>query len=373
MLEDYRVRAEIDLSKIKNNIKEVRNKIGNSVKLMAIVKADAYGHGAVQVAKCLESDVDAFGVAIIEEGIELRNAGVVKRVLLLGYTSPERYDEILLYNLVPTIFTYEAAKKLSEKAAKKQKTAYVNIAVDTGMNRIGFSDTVESVKVIKQISKLPYIKISGLFTHYAKADFADKSDMIIQKQRYDEFVCLLEKEQIYIPCKHAANSAAIMEGYNCTYDMVRSGIITYGLYPSKEVDRHELIVNPAMSVKSHISFVKKIKKGSSVGYGGTFTARKDMLIATVPVGYADGYPCKLANIGSVLVHGKKVQITGRICMDQFMIDVTDIENVKTGDEVVLMGAQKNEFIGAEEIADLVGTISYEIVCGISKRVPRYYI
>lgn len=367
----YRVRAEVNLKNIHENLEHVKSKISGSAKLMTIIKADGYGHGAAAVAKHIDDISDAYGVAIYEEGIQLRNEGITKPVLLLGYTSPEAYPEILKYNLTPAIFTYEDALKLDGRAKDSGKKAVIHIAVDTGMSRIGFIPCEKSIGEIKKIKSLLNIEIEGIFTHFASADCLDKSFAEEQLIKFNDFYKTLILHGVTIPIRHVSNSAAIME-MECDFEMVRSGIITYGLYPSGEVDKKRLLIKPAMELKTHVSHVKTVPKGTGVGYGSTFVTKAETKLATCPVGYADGYPYALANKGYVLIHGKKAPIAGRVCMDQFMIDVTYIDDVKIGDEVVLFGHQGSEFISVEEISALAGSFNYEFVCGISKRVPRVY-
>lgn len=368
----YRVKAEVDLDKIHRNLENIRRKVRNTAKIMAVVKADGYGHGAVKVAEAVYDIADAYAVAIYEEGIELREAGIKKPVLLLGYTSPEVYEIILEYDLTPAIFTYESAVLLNETAREMCKTAVIHIALDTGMSRIGFMPEKKSIEEIVKISQLSNIKIEGIFTHFAKADHADKTFALNQKAVFDKFYEDLKSAGISIPVRHISNSAAIME-MDCNYEMVRCGIIAYGLYPSGEVDKNQLEIYPAMELKTHVSHIKVLPAGTGIGYGGTFVTEKPSVIATVPVGYADGYPYALANRGYVLIHGARAPIAGRVCMDQFMADVTGIDDVKAGDEVVLFGGQGAENISVEEISALGASFNYEFVCGISKRVPRIYI
>lgn len=368
----YRVKAEVDLGKIHRNLENIRKKVSRGTKLMAVVKADGYGHGAVETAEAIYDIADAYAVAVYEEGIELREAGIKKPVLLLGYTSPEVYEVILEYGLTPAVFTYKSADLLNETARKTGKTAVIHIAVDTGMSRIGFIPDEKSIEEIVKISQLSNIVIEGIFTHFAKADYSDKTFALNQKLLFDKFYKDLKKAGIIIPIRHVSNSAAIME-MNCDYEMVRCGIITYGLYPSGEMNRNQLEIYPAMELKTHVSHIKTVPAGVGIGYGGTFVTDRASVIATVPVGYADGYPYALANRGYVLIHGVRAPIAGRICMDQFMVDVTGIENVNTGDEVVLFGSQGSGHISVEEISSLGASFNYEFVCGISKRVPRVYI
>ena len=370
----YRVHAVIDLDAICHNIKEVKRVIGPGVKVMPVIKADGYGHGAVPIAKALnEIGVDAFAVAIIEEGITLRNNGITQPIVILGYTSEYQYSALIQYEIQPTVFCYEMAESLSRIASALGKDAKIHIKLDTGMNRIGFKPTRESLEIVKRIAGLPHIIIEGIFTHFACADEADKTSAKKQKEEYDKFVGWLEEEGIHIPVKHVSNSAAIIDMDGWRMDMVRSGIITYGLYPSEEVSKEVLDLKPAMSLKTHIVYIKEVGPGEGVSYNHTFVTKRNTKIATIPVGYADGYPRALSSKGKVLIRGQYAPIIGRICMDQFMVDVTDIDGVETMDEVTLVGQDGDQRISVEEVASEAGSFNYEFVCGISKRVPRVYM
>ena len=368
-----RTYAEIDLSAIQHNIMEARKNIQEDTKIMAIVKANAYGHGAVQVSKALYNLVDAYGVAIIEEALELRESGIDKMILILGYTPESAYEEVIKNHISQTVYTFEMAEKLNETAQKLGEKAIVHIKVDTGMSRIGFLPVEENVPVIKAISELPYIRIEGAFTHFARADERTIDAAKIPFEKYMTFITRLENEGVSFPIRHVSNSASIIGFPEANLDMVRSGITTYGLYPSEEVSKEVLHLVPAMQWKSVISFIKDIQPGTSVGYGGTFTAKKPMKIATIPVGYADGIKRDLSNKGQVLIHGKRVNILGRICMDQFMVDVTGLPEVEIGDEVTIFGRDGAECIPVEEIANLSHSFNYEFVCDVSERVPRKYV
>ena len=368
-----RTYAEVNLQAVRHNIEEARKNIKSDTKIMAIVKANAYGHGAVPVSKALISQVDAYGVAMIEEALELRDAGIDKMILILGYTGEEWYEELVKHCISQTIYTYDMAKKLSDVAVSHGKQTPIHIKIDTGMGRIGFAPTEESVGIVEKISQLPGVFIEGIFTHFARADEKTIEAAKEPFARYMQFVQELEKKGIRIPIRHVSNSASIISFPEANLDMVRSGITTYGLYPSEDVPKEILKLQPAMSWKSKISFVKPIEPGTSISYGGTFTAEKPMIVATVPVGYADGMKRDLSGKGRVLVHGQYAQILGRVCMDQFMIDVTDISNVKMGDTVTIFGKDGDKCIPVEEIAELSHSFNYEFVCSISNRVPRKYI
>lgn len=367
-----RTYAAIDLQAIRHNINEVRKQIQNKTKIMAVVKADAYGHGAVPVAKALEDRVDAYGVALIEEAIELRNAGIDKSILILGHTGEEWYDELVKHQISQTVYTLEMAEKLSKRAEVQGKKVPVHIKLDTGMGRIGFAPTERSLDEVQQIAGLPGLVIEGIFTHFARADEKTIEPAREPFSRYMDFVSRLEKRGIEIPIKHVSNSASILSFPEANLDMVRSGILTYGLYPSEEVPREKLSLRPAMEWKALISYVKDVEPGTSISYGGTFMAEHPMRVATVPIGYADGMKRDLSGKGRVLVHGEYAPILGRVCMDQFMIDVTEIPEVKMGDIVTIFGKDGDRRIPVEEIAAMSHSFNYEFVCSVTNRVPRRY-
>lgn len=370
----YRVQANVDLGAIKHNLLEIRKKLNPGTKLMAVIKADAYGHGAVALAKAIGSSdrIDYYGVAIIEEAIELREAGIDKPILILGYTPKEQYDLVVAYDVAQTIFQFEMAEALSEEAKRQNKTAKIHIKVDTGMTRIGFTDTKDSIEEIKRIAALDNIEVEGLFSHFARADEEDRSSTDLQLRRYIAFTDQLEKEQLHIPIKHIANSAGIIEFPQAYFNMVRCGIATYGIYPSEEVNHKEFKLIPAMELKTHVIFVKDVEPGVGVSYGAIYVTSKKTRIATIPVGYADGYSRNLSNSGKVIIHGKFAPIIGKVCMDQFMVDVSDIEDVKQGDTVTLLGRDGDAYISAEELALRSHSFAYELVCTVGKRIPRVY-
>ena len=370
-----RVQACVDLNSIRHNLMEVRDNLDSKTMLMVIIKADAYGHGAVPIATAIGDSkiIDAYGVAIIEEAVELRKAGTTKPILILGYTSKEQYDLVVSYNVAQTIFQYESAKALSEEAVKQGKTVKIHIKLDTGMTRIGYLDTMDSVKEIKKIAALPNVELEGLFSHFARADETDKTSTIEQLNRYHSFIKLLEKENIRIPVKHIANSAGIIEFPEAYFNMVRCGIATYGIYPSEMVNHQTFKLKPAMELKTHVIYVKDVKPGVGISYGATYITDKARRIATIPVGYADGYSRNLSNYGKVIIRGQYAPIVGRICMDQFMVDVTDISKVEQGDIVTLLGRDGDAYISAEELAQWSHSFVYELICTVGKRIPRVYI
>lgn len=368
----YRVYAKIDLDTISENIKAAKDTLKNGTKIMAIIKADGYGHGAVPIARELNDLVDAYGVAIVEEGIELRNSGIDKPILILGYTAVEQLNEVIAYDITQTVFQFEIAKQMDEEAKRQGKVAKVHIKIDTGMGRIGYQPCRESIDEIIKISKLEHIDIEGIFTHFACADMKDKTSADEQLATFVRFTTELAEAGVNIRLKHASNSAGIVDMNYANLDMVRCGITTYGLYPSEEVNKYNLAIKPAMELKTHISYVKELEAGHGIGYGSTFVTDKLMRIATIPVGYGDGYSRALSNRGRVLIHGKSAPIVGRVCMDQFMIDVSDIPEVAQGDVVTLIGRDGSEEITVEEIGCLSYSFNYEVVCNVGKRIPRIY-
>lgn len=369
--EYHRSFVRISLDAIRANFDSLKKLLSPETKTMAIIKANAYGHGAVRVARELENKADYFAVAAMEEAMELRESGIKTPILILAYTSPCQYETLINNGITATVYNYEDAKMLSVTAQKLGKNAVVHIGVDTGMSRIGFADTEESAKTIESIASLPFIEIEGIFTHFACADSADKTSALTQKKRFDNFISLLESKKISIPLKHACNTAAIID-FDCHYDMVRMGIALYGLYPSDEVDTKKVSLTPAMEVISHVIHIKEVEAGVGISYGHTYVTPEKRRIATVCIGYADGFDRAFSNRGYVLINGKKAPITGRVCMDMIMVDVTDIDDVRVGDDAVIMGRSGNAEITAEELAAMCGTINYEVICTFMPRVTRLY-
>lgn len=372
---NQRVCAYIDLDAVCANIAAAQQRVGSGVKVMAILKADAYGHGAVELAKALEpTSCYAFGVATVEEGVQLRQeAGSKKPILVLSYAFPELFELAVENEIDLTVFELSTAKLLNDAAAALGKTAGIHIKIDTGMHRIGFNPSDESIEEIRQIAALPNIEIKGIFSHLACADFADKTFANRQKKLFAQFTQKLRDEGIETGLRHIYNSAATMDFDGGCMDMVRCGIITYGLDPSDEVNFQNLPTTPVMQIKSHVAYVKNVEKGATVGYGAAFMAKRDSVIATIPCGYGDCYPRLLTNKGRVLINGHSAPVAGRVCMDQFMVDVTDIPNVKQGDEVTIVGKDGDQILTVEELAKTAGSFNYEYVCDITKRVPRVYI
>lgn len=360
------------MAAIGHNIAEVRKNVGSDVKICAVIKADAYGHGAVAVGRYLESAVEYFAVATVDEAIELREAGIQLPIIILSYVSPSRYDEVVRYGVTQTVYSFETAEQLAKAAKAQGKTAKAHVALDTGMSRIGFAVNERSADDIRRISRLESLELEGMFTHFSCADMYDKSYSRMQMERYDHMCDMLDERNVVIPIKHICNSAGIMEFDSHRFQMVRSGIITYGLYPSEEVDKTALDLKPAMSFRSHVVNVHTAEAGIGVSYGATFVTKEPMRIATVSVGYADGYARALSNKGRVLIHGQFAPVLGRVCMDQIMVDVSHIDNVQVEDVVTLFGRDGENFIPVEEPADASASFNYEFVCSLSRRVTRVY-
>ncbi len=359
----------IDLDVIAENFRAISEKAG--VPVMAVVKADAYGHGAVQVARSLEGQCAFFGVSSMLEALELRQAGLQTPILILGHTRIKAFPEAVRENIRPTIYRYEDALALSQEAVKQGKTVPFHIAVDTGMSRLGFQVTEESADICARIAKLPNLEAEGLFSHFATADCADLTRSYEQARKFDAFYDMLCKRGVTVKIRHLDNSAGLMNFEN-HYEMVRSGIVTYGMYPSSEVCPENLKLTPALSWHSRVTHIKLLEAGREISYGGTYVTDKPTVVATVPVGYADGYRRSLSNRFYVLIRGKRAPILGRICMDQMMVDVTDIPDIQINDRVVLVGRDSDETVTMEQIAEQADSFNYEFVCGISRRVPRFY-
>ena len=369
-----RVEAEIDLGAIRDNFAAMRGRLRDDTKMIAVVKTDAYGHGAVRIAEMMEPEayIWGFAVATTEEAVELRRAGIRKPILCLGFVFPQDYDLLVRLQIRPATFKLSMARQLSEAASRAGMILPVHLAVDTGMGRIGFQVCEEDADEAAEIAKLSNLKVEGLFTHFARADERDKDYTQEQFRKYCRFEQMLEERGVSIPLRHAANSASIMELPGTHLDAVRAGITIYGIYPSDEVDRNLMPMKPAMSLISHICYIKKVPAGTSISYGGTFVTERESRIATIPVGYGDGYPRSLSNKGSVLILGRRAPIVGRVCMDQFMVDVTEIE-AEEFDRVTLLGQDGKDAVTTDELGRLSGRFPYELVCDISKRVPRVYV
>jgi alanine racemase len=367
--------VEINLTHLDFNIKNILNKVGPSVEVMGIIKADGYGHGAISVAEVLrQNGVNSFGVATLHEAVALREAGSGETIVLLGLTPSEYADILVQYDLTPVVMSSENAKAFSNAAQAAGKIIEGYVAIDTGMGRIGYlADDLSVLEDIKKINALSNFNMKGVFSHFATADAKDKSFALLQESKFQSFTSAMDKAGITVPSKTLANSAAIMELPSTHLNTARPGIILYGCYPSSEVDPAALEIKPVMSVKANISRLVQVPIGFSVGYGRKFIAQRESMIATLPLGYADGYPRPYSAFGWVLVGGHVAPLAGNICMDQCMVDVTDVPEVKEGDEVILMGSDGTHTILADDIAKATGTINYEIVCAFGQRLPKVYV
>lgn len=365
--------AEVDLDCIKNNINEVRNKVRDK-EIIAVVKADAYGHGAIDVAPVLlENGADSLAVAVITEALELRESGIDSKIIILGFTPLSFGKEIIENSFEQTVYSLDYAKKLNEIAVEINKIAKVHIKIDTGMGRLGFLPTEDSIKEVYEISKLSNIEIAGIYTHFSTADEEDKEYTKYQIEKYKKFIDSLDKLEVYYGIRHLGNSATILDLEEAYYDAVRPGIILYGYYPSDEVNKEGINIKPALTLKSKVVHVKKVEKDSYISYGRAYKTEEEKVIATLPIGYADGYTRAFFNKAKVILRGELAPIVGKICMDQCMIDVTHINGVEVLDEVILIGESNGIVYNADNLARAIDTINYEIICMIGKRVPRVYI
>lgn len=368
----YRVYAEINLDAIVKNVDNLMALTKENTGALAVVKADGYGHGDVAVAKAVAKKVTGYAVATLDEAVNLRENGVKKPILVLGYVDPYEFDILVSHEITATVFDVETAQLLADAARVQKKQAHCHIKVDTGMRRIGLEPDENGIAIVKQITALKELSADGIFTHFAASDETDKTSAEHQFKLFTDFTGRLEKEGIHFTYRHCANSAAVIDMPQVDLDMVRLGIAMYGMYPSDEVKKEKVELFPALDLKSHVTMVKEIPAGEKVSYGGTFTTTRTTKLATVSVGYGDGYPRALSSKGYVLVRGQKAPIVGRVCMDQMMVDVTDIENVTRADIVTLIGKDGDAEITVEEIAALAGTFNYEFVCDLGKRIPRSY-
>lgn len=365
--------AEINLDNLAHNMREIKS-ISNSNEIMAVVKADAYGHGAVDVAPILlENGATRFAVAVISEAVELRRSGIDVPIMILGYTPAVFSHELFKYDIQQTVTSYDYAKELSIEAKKEKKILKIHLAIDSGMGRIGFLPNEESFKEIYKISTLENIEIIGAFSHFSTADEEDKGYTFEQLKKFNNFCDKLAANGIKLSIRHIANSAAIIDLEHTHFEAVRPGIILYGYYPSNEVNLDKIKLKPVMTLKTNIVHIKKLESGQYISYGRKYVTSKQEVIATLPVGYADGYTRQLSGKAKVIINGEFAPVVGRICMDQCMVDVTHIKDVKIGDEVILMGEDNNLKFNADDVAALLDTINYEVICMISKRVPRVYI
>lgn len=365
--------AEINLDNLAFNMQQIKKK-AKSDQIIGVVKADAYGHGAFDVAKVLlENGATRLAVAVITEAAELRNAGIECPIMILGYTPLSQAVDILEYGIEQTVFSYEYALELSKMAQEKCVTAKIHIALDTGMGRIGFLPEEKSVEDVYKISKLSNIEIEGLFSHFSSADETQKEYTYGQFKKYSWFYERLKEKGVSVKIRHIANSAAIMDLPDTHMDGARPGIILYGYYPSEEVVKENLSIKPVMTLKANIVHIKELEPGECISYGRTFKCSRTSKIATLPIGYADGYSRLLNGKAKVIINGQFAPVVGRICMDQCMVDITDIDGVSVGDEVILLGEYGGLKFNADDIAKILGTINYEVLCMIGKRVPRVYI
>ncbi|MCR5101807.1 MAG: alanine racemase [Butyrivibrio sp.] len=389
-----RVYANINLDAVLDNLKAMKANIPENTKMLAVIKTDGYGFGAVPIARMLEDEnfIWGYATATAEEAFELRDNGVKKPILILGYTFPYAYDRMILENIRPAVFRYDMLEELGERAEHLKAQARnnggfieyngekvnvdsirVHIAVDTGMSRIGITPDDEGICFIKKAFETKGIIVEGIFTHFARADEADLSDAHHKKDVYAKFLDRVKKELgRKIEICHCANSASIIDMPESSMDMVRAGVSMYGMWPSEEVSKNKVEIKPVLELKSNIVYIKDVPKGTPVSYGGTYVTDKLTRIATIPVGYGDGYPRSLSNKGFVLIRGKKARILGRVCMDQFMVDITDIFDAKEGDEVTLIGRDGDIEITIEELGDMSGRFNYELACDLNKRIPRVY-
>ncbi len=370
-----RVHADIDLDAVLFNFEQMNKNVAQGTKIMAVVKTDAYGHGAVPIASFIEplDYLWGFATATVDEAVELRKAGIEKPILILGYTFPECYKDIVKYDIRQTIFALDMAEALSKEAVRQNKKAYVHMKLDTGMGRIGYQTVEAAVTDALLIKDLPMIETEGVFTHFANADTDNQDFTFKQIEKFYEMTNAMEEHGVTFSLKHCANSAGIIEITDQKFELVRAGIISYGLWPSNEVKKDVVQLKPILSLKSHVVYVKEVEPGTAVSYGSTWVAEEKRKIATVPIGYGDGYPRSLSNKGYVLIKGQKAPIVGRVCMDQLMVDVTEIsEDIKTGDRVTLIGQDGDYTITAEELGELSGRFNYELVCDLGNRIPRIY-
>lgn len=374
MNKNNRVYADIDLDAVRYNMESMHRNIKPDTQIAAVIKTDGYGHGASEIAAVIEDLPYLWGYAVAteDEAMVLRKHNIKKPILILGITFADQFDEMIRNDIRPAVCELEMAEKLSDAAVKAGKECRIHIKIDTGMSRIGFQVNEKTACIVEQISKLPNIMIEGIFTHFARADEVSKQPAYDQMKQFVNMIRLIEDKGVQIPIHHCSNSAGIVEIPDANMDMVRAGITLYGLWPSEDVKKDIISLKPVMSINTHVAFLKELEANRSISYGGTYTTSKKQLIATIPVGYGDGYSRGLSNKGFVLIHGQRAPICGRVCMDQFMIDVTDIPNVKEGDLVTLLGKDGDEMITMEELGELSGRFNYEFACLITNRVPRIY-
>lgn len=377
MLENYqRVYAAVDLDAVCYNMEQMHRNLAEGTKMIGVIKTDGYGHGAVPIGRELErlSYVSGYAVATAEEAFILRKAGLKKMILILGYSFPYSYEEMIRQEIRPAVFRPDSVKELAACARRIGKDVCVHVKVDTGMTRVGIRPDESGLRFVEQLISMEGIRVEGVFTHFARADEMDKTSASKQLARFLSFIEQIETGLGYhIPVRHCSNSAGIVELPEANLDAVRAGITLYGLWPSSEVSRTIVSLRPVLSLKSHVVYVKEVEAGVPISYGGTYITPDKTLVATIPVGYGDGYPRSLSGIGYVLIKGRKAPILGRVCMDQFMVDVSHIPDVEPGDEVTLIGKDKEEEITMEMLGDLSGRFNYELACDLGKRIPRVYL
>lgn len=369
----YRVYAKINLNAIRSNILEMKKNMAQGCEMMAVVKTDGYGHGAIEIAREVDDLVSAYATATVDEAVALRMQGITKMILILGHVHESLFETMIRHQISVNLYSRRDALELSRVAGRLGMTALVHFKLDTGMSRIGVPDSEESLQMLKEIAALPNIKVEGLFTHFSASDEEDKTKTENQLNRFLAFAKKAKEAGLQIPILHCSNSAGIIDVPEANFNMVRAGIALYGLYPSEEVIKSQVKLTPALELKSHIVYLKEVEAGCGISYGSIYVTEKRTRVATIPVGYGDGYPRALSNVGYVLIHGRKAPILGRICMDQFMVDVTDIPAAQEGDVVTLIGADEGACLSVEELASMVGnTFNYEIVCDLGKRIPRVF-
>lgn len=370
-----RVYAKIDLDRIAQNMEQMKLHLGGQARLIAVIKADGYGHGALPIAELFEQTeyVWGYATACIEEAVALRDGGIRKPILVLGCIFPDEYETMIQKQIRATVYTTEMARGINQTAQSLGERAYIHIKIDTGMGRIGFPVSDESAAEIAEICQMENLVPEGMFTHFARADETDKTCTREQHRKFLWMKQALEQRGVMIPHLDCDNSAGILDFPDLQHNLARAGIALYGMYPSDEVDHDSVVLHPALELISHVTFVKDVESGTPISYGGTFVADRNMRVATIPVGYGDGYPRSLSNKGMVLIHGKRAKILGRVCMDQFMVDVTDIPDVHFMDPVTLIGQDGSEVIRVEELSELSGRFNYEFVCCLGKRIPRVYV
>lgn len=367
--------AEIDLAAFRENLESIRKNMRPGTSMIGVIKTDGYGHGAAELARIMEKEdfISGYAVATVEEALALRRENIKKSILVLGYTFLSEYEDMILNDIRATVFTDEMLKDMGREAGRLHRKMKAHIAVDTGMSRIGIRPDDTGLSFTDRALHTPGVEIEGIFTHFARADEADKSSAYDQFHRFYGFTQRIENELGYrIPIRHCSNSAAIVEMPDMNMDAVRAGIILYGLWPSGEVSRQPVALKPLLSLYSRVAYVKELEAGRQISYGGTFETKRTMRVATIPIGYGDGYPRLLSNRGEVLICQKRAKILGRVCMDQFMVDVTDIPQAQTGSLVTLIGRDGLEEITMEELGEKSGRFNYELACCLGKRIPRIY-